>query len=1070
MSTPETPGKPDGITALASLFIRRPVLTIVLNLLIVVAGLAAFNAAEVRELPNVDRPVISVTIDWDGASPETVDRQVTSEVESAVSRVSGIASMSSRSRFAESRVTIEFSRDVDLNVAASDVRDAISRIANVLPDDADEPRIVKADADAQAIMRLAVTAPNMKIEDLTTLVEDRISDQLAAVEGVADLQIYGEREKLIYIDIDPDKLATRGLTLGDVSKALQNAAMDVPAGSLASPAQNLIVRADANVTSPAEFESIFLDQRTRLSDVASVRFGPDDAASQLRLNGETGVGLGVIRQAGSSTLDISKGIQAEVARLNRTLPEGVHIRVTSDDATFINGALHEVEIAIGLAVFIVVAVIFLFLLNLRATFIPAVTMPIALIGVIAFIYLAGFSINILTLLALVLATGLVVDDAIIVLENIVRRRDMGAKPMAAAVIGTREMFFAVMSTTATLAAVFVPISFLPGQAGGLFKEFGFVLAMAVVISSFIALTLCPMLAAHFLKAKEDEPPHGWFHRTLGWVGGRLAAAYLAALRVCLSFPLLVVAGALIFSFAAYLTFLKMPQELTPSEDRGVVLMRITAPQGASLDYTNAQLKRIENVVMPYVEDGEATNVFAISGRGAANSAFLVVTLKPWAERARSQQEIVAEINGKVRSIAGVRAFAIQPNSLGIRGGGQGLQFAVAGQNYDELAQNAEKLKDAMNADGRWGDVRLSQDATEAQLSVVIDRTRASDLGIDIDGLGTAMQALLDGRQIGNTYVEDKQVPIKMISTSDPVNDPGDMRNIFLKASDGRIVPMSTIAKVEEKPIAPELDREDRSRAVSLSAQLPDNYSIQKGWTDVQTFAQDILPDNERLIPLAEAASLGETNSGLSVVFGFAIVIILLVLSAQFESFVSAFIIIATVPLGVACAIFALDFFGTSLNLYSQIGLVLLVGIMAKNGILIVEFANQLREEGQGLREAIENSARIRLRPVMMTMIATVVGGVPLVLASGAGAEARTALGYVIVGGLGLATFSTLFVTPVAYLILGRFSTPNAEKAARLHRDIAAAEAIFAEQDEPDRGRQDRDERDEPQGGVLAPAE
>jgi len=1053
-----TPAKPDGITAFTSLFIRRPVLTIVVNLLIVVAGLAAFGAIEVRELPNVDRPVISVSIDFPGASPETVDRQITSEIESAVARVSGIASVSSKSEFGDSRVTIEFTDTTDLNVAASDVRNAVSRIANSLPEGAEEPRIVKADADASAIMRLAVTAPGLSIEDLTTLVEDRIADQLAAVEGVADLQIYGEREKVIYVDVDPDKLATRGLTLGTVSTALQNAALDVPAGSLGSPSQDLIVRADANVTSPEEFETIFLDERTRLGDVASVRFGPDDAASQLRRNGETGVGMGVVRQAGSSTLDISDGIRAEVANLNETLPDGVTVRVTSDDATFINGAIHEVEIALGISVAVVIFVIFLFLLNVRATIIPAVTMPIALIGVVAFIYLVGFSINILTLLALVLATGMVVDDAIIVLENIVRQRDMGARPQAAAVLGTREVFFAVISTTATLAAVFVPISFLPGQAGGLFREFGFVLAMAVVISSFIALTLCPMLAAYFLKAREAERRPGPFQRSVRWFGARLAGMYAVSLRFSLAFPLLIVVGAGIFSFAAYLTFLQMPQELTPTEDRGVVLMSISAPQGASLEYTNAQLRRVEDVVIPYVENGEADNVFAISGRGSANSAFLVVSLKDWAVRARSQQEIVAEINGKLRRITGVRAFAIQPNSLGIRGGGRGLQFAIAGQNFEELAESADELLAAMQADGRWGDVRLSEDATQPQLSVVIDRARASDLGIDIDGLATAMQALLDGREIGQTYVEDKQIPIRLIASSDPVNDPDDMRNIFLKASDGRIVPMSTVARVEEKPIAPALTRENRSRAVSLSAQIPDGYSIQEGWTDLQVFAEEILPADQRLVPLAEAATLNETNSGLALVFGFAIVIIILVLAAQFESFVSAFIIIATVPLGVACAIFALDFFGMSLNLYSQIGLVLLVGIMAKNGILIVEFANQLREEGLSVREAVEQAALIRLRPVMMTMIATVVGGVPLVLASGAGAEARVALGYVIVGGLGLATFSTLYVTPVAYLILGRFSTPNAEKSARLQRDIAEAEAAQRE-----RGR-DRD------AGTVAPAE
>lgn len=1039
----ETVARPDGLTAFTSLFIRRPVLTLVLNLLIVVAGLASLGALEVRELPNVDRPVITVSIDFEGASPESVDRQITSEVESAVARVSGIASVSSGSRFGSSRVTIEFTDSTDLNVAAGDVRDAVSRLSNRLPDGAGDARIVKADADAEAIMRVAVVAPGMAIEDLTALVEERIADELAAVEGVADIQLSGGREKLVYVDVEPDRLATRGLTLADVAEALANVALDVPAGSLASPTQDLIVRADANVTTPAGFEDIALNERTRLGDVASVRFGPDDAASQQRVNGETGVGLGIIRQAGSSTLDISAGVRATVDELNRTLPHGVSVRVTSDEAIFINGAIHEVELALGLSVAIVVAVIFLFLLNLRATFIPAVTMPVALVGVLTFIYLAGFSINILTLLALVLATGMVVDDAIIVLENIVRRRDMGARPGAAAVLGTREVFFAVISTTVTLAAVFVPISFLPGAAGRLFREFGFVLAMAVVISAFVALTLCPMLAARVLKAKEDEAAPGLFTRSARWLGSRLAGFYAVTLRACLAFPLLVVVLAGIVSFVAYLTFATLPQELTPAEDRGVVLLRVTAPQGASLDYTAGQMRRIEAIVLPYVESGEATNVFAFTGRGAANSGFMVMTLADWSERARTQQEIVAEVNAGVRTVAGVRAFAIQPNSLGIRGGGQGLRFAVAGSNYDDLAAAADRLKTAMDADGRWGRTQLAADATQPQLSVLIDRARASDLGIDIDGLATAMQALLDGREIGQTYIEDKQVPIRLVATSNPINDPGDLRNVFLKARDGRIVPMSSIATTEERPIAPTLDRENRSRAVSLSAELRDGYPIQQGWSELRTFAADILPDTMRLVPLAEAATLQETSGGLLVVFGFAIVIVVLVLAAQFESFVSALIIVATVPLGLACAIFALAFFGQSLNLYSQIGLVLLVGIMAKNGILVVEFANQLREGGMALRPAIEAAALIRLRPVLMTMIATVVGGVPLIFATGAGAEARVALGYVIVGGLGLATLSTLYVTPVAYLILGRFATPNAERAARLARDLAEAERLGA---------------------------
>ncbi|MFD2236330.1 efflux RND transporter permease subunit [Aureimonas populi] len=1025
----------DAVTKFTSLFIRRPVLTIVVNLLIVVAGLAAFQAAEVRELPNVDRPVISVSTSFTGASPEAVDRQVTADIEGAVARVPGIVSISSNSRFGSSQVTIEFSSSTDLNVAASDVRDAVSSIANRLPDDADEPRIVKADADADAIIRLSVLSPGLSIEDLTTLVDERIADRLAAVEGVAAVQLSGDRERQIFVDIRADQLATRGLTIGDIGTALANAALDAPAGSLESSRQTIVVRADANVSNPAEFGAIMLNAQTRLSDVADIRFGPDEAGSYLRVNGQTGIGLDVLRQAGSSTIAISEGVRAAAAELNASMNDGTRIIVTSDEATFINGAIHEVQLTLLLAVIIVVGVIYVFLLSFRATLIPTLTIPIALIGVVAGIYLAGFSINIITLLALVLATGMVVDDAIIVLENIMRRRAMGMGTQAAAVVGTREVFFAVISTTATLAAVFVPISFLPGVAGGLFREFGFVLAISVTISSFIALTLCPMLASRLLGAPKEPGP---VKRAIGAFGGKLAGFYAVTLRAALNYPLAVVAASLVFAGASFFAFQNLSSQLTPQEDRGVVLMSVSAPQSASLDYTNGQMQAVEEILQPYLDSGEATNLLARVGLGTGNRAFLVMPLADWSARERSQNEIVTEINTAFAEIPGVQARAIQPNSLGIRGGGRGLSFAIAGPNYQALSDAAESLREAMAADGRWGRPELSFDTTQPQLSVRIDRQRASDLGIDIDGLAAAIQSLLDGREIGTTYVEDRSVPIQLVSTALPVTDPSDLQNIFVQAGDGRMIPMSSIVGVEEEAIAPSLARENQSRAVSMSADLSTGLTVQEGWDQLLPFAAERLPSEMRLVPLAEAATLQETSGGLALVFGFAIVIVFLVLAAQFESFVSSIIIIATVPFGLACAVYALSFFGESLNLYSQIGLVLLVGIMAKNGILVVEFANQLRDEGLNVRQAIEEASLIRLRPIMMTMIATVVGGVPLVMSSGAGAEARISLGYVIVGGLGLATVATLYLTPIAYLALARFSRPGSHAQAELDRQLAEA--------------------------------
>ncbi len=1024
-------------TGFTALFIRRPVMAFVLNTLIAVAGLAAFYGVEIRELPDVDRAVVTVSTLFEGAAAETVDRELTDTIEGAVARVSGVKSISSTSSFGQSRVTIEFNDGVDLNVAASDVRDAVGRVAQMMPETADPPRIVKADANSDAVMRLAVTSDTMSVQDMTVIVQDQIEDELAAVPGVADVQVYGDRDKIFRIDVDQNKLASLGFTVADLRAALASVAFDSPAGSITTTNQDLIVRTTADVTTPEEFENIIIGGTTRIRDVATVTLGPDIGQTTLRSDGKTGIGLGIIRQAESNTLDISTGVKAAVAQLQENLPKGMSIKITSDDAVFVNGAVHEVEIALGLSISMVLIVIYIFLLDWRATLIPGLSMPVAMIGTIAAIYLAGFSINILTLLALVLATGLVVDDAIVVLENIVRRRNEGMGPRAAAVLGAQEVFFAVIATTLTLVAVFVPISFLPGQTGGLFREFGFVLAMSVLLSCVVALTLCPMLASRMLTGASlhHEGGHGIGAR----IGGALNSAYKRALHACLGAPWIVLLVAVLFAGVAFSLFGTIRQELTPSEDRAVVLLRINAPQGVSLDYTTQQMQKIERLIQPLRDSGEIVSTFENAGQnGAYNSGFMVMTLAPWDERARSQQEIMAEISQLTRQVPSVRIFPVQPNSLGIRGAGNGLQFALVGNDRKALGDAAVKIIAQMQADPRFQNPRLSVDPTQPQLAVAIDRERASDLGIDITGLANTLQAMLDGNDVVDVYIADRSYGVKLVSTTNPINDPTDLENIFLKTADGRFVPMSTIATLTERAVPPSLTREQQQPSVAITSNLNGNFALGDALGVSEQIAAPLLPPGSRILPLAEAATLGETNSAMITIFGFALVIILLVLAAQFESFVSAVIIMATVPLGLACAIFALLLSGTSLNAYSQIGLVLLVGVMAKNGILIVEFANQLRDRGLGVREAIEQASIIRLRPVMMTMICTILGGVPLVLAAGAGAEARIALGWVIVGGLGLATISTLFLTPVAYLLLGRFVTPKTHEEARLKRELEEA--------------------------------
>ncbi|WP_245415294.1 efflux RND transporter permease subunit [Hoeflea marina] len=1038
-------GKTDEIEDLAliqgsssALYVRRPVLALVLSLLIMVAGIAGILGGEVRELPDVDRPVISITTTYTGAAPETIDRELTAIVEGAVARVAGVSSISSTSSFGRSRVTAEFGDNVDLSGAAADIRDALGRVARDMPDGAEDPQVVKADANADAVMRLAVTSDTLSVQDMTILVEDEIVDRLAAVPGVADVQVYGDRDKIFRIDINQARLAALGLTVGNLSTALANVAFDVPAGSLTANTQDIVVRATANVSSPEDFENLYINDRVRFRDVATVTLGADPGASSLRANGKTGIGIGIIRQANSNTLDISADVAKATEAIRAILPPGADIRITSDDATFVRGAIEEVVRSLLIATAVVIGVIYLFLLDWRATIIPAITLPVALIGTFAAIYLLGFSINILTLLALVLATGMVVDDAIVVLENIVRKRNEGLGIRAAAVIGTREVFFAVIATTATLAAVFVPLSFLPGQAGSLFREFGFVLAFSVLLSSIVALSLCPMLASRFIRPNpetETETHPGPIRR----FGGALTVAYRKLLHISLDAPVVVILIAAMVCAAAFAVLPRIPQELTPREDRSLALMRISTPQGVSLDYTSARMRDLEQILQPLRDSGEVANMFAIAGSGgSANSGFMVLTLAPWDERTRSQNDIVEDINKAAATIPGVRAFAIQPNSLGIRGAGNGLQFALVGSNYDELGDAAQKVVTLLEADDRFTQVRLSYSATQPQLSVEINRAKATDLGIDINGLSQAMQALLDGSEVAQVFIDDRSYPVKLISTTSPINDPTDLESIYLKTSDGRMVPMSTIATLTEKAVAPQLSREQQLRAVSITAGLTPALALGDAFTEVQRIAEPLLPTGSRVIPLAEAATLDQSSSSMLTIFGVAIIVVLLVLAAQFESFVSAFIIMATVPIGLACAVFAILFTGGSLNVYSQIGLVLLVGVMAKNGILIVEFANQLRNQGLSVREAIEQASIIRLRPVMMTMVSTVLGALPLAFSFGAGAEARTALGWVIVGGLGLATAATLFVTPVAYLALARFAKPSVEEEQRLHRELTHA--------------------------------
>ena len=1023
---------------LASLSVRRPLLVMVFSLLIVLAGIAALVAVEVRELPNIDRPVVTIRGIYQGASPETMDATVTSLVEGAVARVNGVKEIRSSSEENNFRMRAEFSPSTDLDIAAADAREAVSRIEGTLPADVKQLTVVKADADSSPVMQLAISGAGLNEEELTRVVEKDVIPALISVDGVADVTIFGDRRRLLRVVLDPLRLSSYQLSVGDVVKVLDTAPFDIPTGSFGSLDQELLVRADATVETAREIEALVIREPVRIGDVADVFFGPEDAESHVRVNGEPVIGVSIIRQAQSNTIKISEGVRKAIDRLNGRF-EKIEITTISDDALFIRGSTREVLISLGLAVLIVIATLWVFLGSPSATLIPCVAIPVALIGSVAAIWLLGFSINILTLLALVLATGMIVDDSIVVLENIQRRRAQGLRARAAAVLGSRQVFFAVIATTLTLISVFLPISFLPSTAGRLFREFGFVLAVSVAISSFVALTLVPALAA---RLGEEKPATRGPRAAIVWFGDRLSAVYATTLRGCLAAPLIVVAAALVLAAGSWLAFGTLKQELVPSEDRGKFTVFGTGPDGVSLAYTDQQAERVEEILRPYVASGEVTTLFNFVGRYDLNRDFVYVTLAPWEERARSQQTIIKELRAKMNRITGMRVRVFSRNSLRLRSTAGGLEVALVGNDYLHLYDVALKLSEAIEDRlPKLSDIRVSYQPTQPQLSVKIDRRRASDLGIPLEDLAATLRVMIDGDELGDLNIKDEAIPILLEARGGAIRDPTDLVNLYVRSREGDLVPLSSLVSLREAGVAAELDRHVQRRAVELDADIGDGYDLKTAITDVEALAREILPEDVEMILLGEAEALKEAEREVAITYAIAVLVVFLVLAAQFESLTSAAIIVITVPFGIAAAIYALLLTGTTLNIYSQIGLVMMIGLMAKNGILVVEFADQLRDRGFEVREAIERSAIVRLRPIAMTMISTILGGLPLILSSGPGAEARSAIGWVVFGGLGLAAVFTLYLTPVAYLGLARLSAARASAAGRLNEELDEAGAI-----------------------------
>jgi len=1021
------------VTDLPMLAVKRPLLIFVLNLLIVIAGIAAFLGTEVRELPNIDRPTVTVSANFPGAAPETMDAEVTSVLENAAARVNGVRQIRSSSEENNTRIRVQFDPGTDLDAAASDIREAISRVSRELPDRVEQVNVVKADADAEAIMTIAVSSQKYDVTDLTRIVENDIIPELLAAEGVASIEPFGARERQLRVAIDPIRLARFGLTISDVAAALEQAPFDTPVGSLNSDSQNLIVRAEANAATPELISAVAIRGEVRIGDVAEAYFAPADATSYVRLDGEPVIGLGVIRQANSNTIAISDAVRATAERLDNRFDD-IEIRVISDDATFIRVSVQEVLITLLITVGVVMATIFLFFGHAKPTLIPSATIPIALIGVVAGIWMLGFSINLLTLLALVLATGLVVDDAIVVLENAQRlQKEEGLGRKSSAVLGTRQVYFAVIATTAVLVSVFVPISFLPSETGRLFREFGFVLAMAVILSTFVAVSLVPALAAKIDLAGENAEPNPRLARFAGKVAGK----YRKWLSRSVARPLATLFASFVALAIAGLAYTQIPQELTPDEDRSTFFVWASGPDGVGLNFMDREMDEIEQVLEPYLESGEIESTLSIVGRYDPNRIQVTAALADWDDRERSQTDIVRAINEPLDELPGSRASARGRGTLsGGWGQSGGLQVALLGNNYEGIYQSAKALADAIATQSDiLSDPEISYSPTQPQLSIAIDRSRAADLGVNFDDLALTLRTMVNGAEIVDLNVDDQAIPIFLTARAVTITRPSDLGNLFVRSGTGALVPISSITQLTEEGVAAELDRTEQRRAIEVEAAIAPGVPLADAVAEIERLADDTLAEDIDLLLRGEAEQLEESGNELLLTYGFALLIVFLVLVAQFESLASPFVILCSVPFALAAALFALFLSGTSLNIYSQIGLVMLIGLMAKNGILMVEFADQRREEGAEVREAIIDAATIRLRPIAMTLISTILGAVPLILASGAGAEAREAIGWVIFGGLGIAAIFTLFLVPALYMLIAPFGKPRSVDLARLKREL-----------------------------------
>ena len=1030
---------------LSDVSIERPVFATVMSLLLIVLGLMSYSRLTLRELPAIDPPVVSVDVSYTGASAGVVETRITQVLEDALSGIEGIESLQSRSVNGRSTVTIEFTLKRDIEAAANDVRDAISRVADRLPEEADAPQVQKADSDSDVILWLNMSSTSMDTLQLSDYADRYVVDRLSSLDGVSQVRIGGQQRYAMRIWLDRDALAARGLTAGDVESALRSENVELPAGRIESANRDFTLRVERSYRTPAQFATIPLAKGkdgyvVRLGDVAKVELASSERRAYFRSNGEPNIGLGIIKTSTANSLDVARAARAEAERIQKSLPKGTRIFVAYDTTVFIEAAVARVWDTLFEAIVLVLLVIWLFLGSARAALIPAVTVPVCLVAAFIALYAFDFSINLLTLLALVLCIGLVVDDAIVVLENIQRRADLGEPPLVAARRGTAQVAFAVISTTAVLVAVFLPIGFLEGNTGRLFRELSVALAAAVAISALVALTLTPMMSSKLVHPHAADRPNR-FHAFIARQLDRTSRGYRRVLDRSLDrtwlFGVLMIAA---LGGSAVL-FKLVPSELAPPEDRGVFFASVVGPEGAGFDYTVGQVQQVEKILLRDTGAGkpmQRVNTRVPGSFGASeemHTGQAIVFLQDWDKRKVTTDEVVSQVRKELGGLPGVRVNPQLRTGL-TRNNGQPFQLVIGGPDYAELAQWRDRILARMEKNPNFFSADSDYKETRPQMRVEIDHARAADLGVSVNEIGRTLETMMGSRRV-TTFVDNGEEYDVMLQAGRAVRaTPSDLAAIQVHGRDGALIPLSNLVKIDEMAEAGSLNRFNRLRAITISAGLAPGYRMGDAIAWTEQAVKEELPASAQIDWKSESREFRKAGGAVLITFAMALLVVYLVLAAQFESFLHPLVIMLTVPLGVAGALLGLWVGGSTLNLFSQIGIVMLVGLAAKNGILIVEFANQLRDEGRDVREAILESCTVRLRPILMTSVATIVGAVPLVVAGGPGSASRSTIGIVVIAGVAFSTLLSLFVVPAFYRVIA----PYTRSPEALKRKLEALEA------------------------------